>query len=132
MLSLTHLAYRFLIDAYVTCFTFPYLASSHSNLVPLRFLCREKKLKEQEQQEMANEKNQTRSDSSASDTSSPAKTDDVTPEFQCNVERVDVNLTSAESPMDGSDLEGDFERRSTSSDERELANVPPGLREAVK
>ena len=71
-------------------------------------------------------------DSSASDTSSPERTDDVTPEFECKVERVDVDLMSAESPMDGSDLDGDFERRTTSSDERELANVLPWLREAAK
>jgi len=70
--------------------------------------------------------------SSASDTSSPERTDDVTPEFECNIERVDVDLMSAESPMDGSDLDGDFERRSTSSDERELTNAPPWLREADK
>ena len=73
-----------------------------------------------------------REDSLASDTSSPERTDNVTPEFECNIERVDVDLMSAASPMDGSDLDGDFERRSTSSDERDMANVPPWLREAVK
>ena len=117
----------------MTCFTCSYLASCQSNGVPLRFVCREKEQKDQEQQEIADEKDQTRPDFSASDTSAPAQTDDVTPEFQCNIERVDKDLMSpAESPMDGSDLDGDFERRTTSSDERELANVPPWLREAVK
>ena len=74
-----------------------------------------------------------RDDTSASDISSSERTDDVTPEFECNVAREDaVPIMPAETTVSGSDLDDDFERKSTSSDERQLPNVPPWLREAVK
>lgn len=70
---------------------------------------------------------------SAGDSSLADKTDDVTPDFECNIPREEVDLImSAETRMSGSDYNDDFERHSTSSDEREMPNVPPWLREAVK
>ena len=72
-------------------------------------------------------------DNSAGDHLSSERTDDVTPEFEFNVARENADLImAAETPMSGSDLDDDFMRHSTSSDEREIPNVPPWLREAVK
>ena len=69
----------------------------------------------------------------ASDSSSTESTDDVTPDFECNIAREEVDLiVSPEITMSVNDFHDDFERQSTSSDEREMPNVPPWLRDAVK
>ena len=69
----------------------------------------------------------------ASDSSSTERTDDVTPDFECNITREEVDLiVSPEVTMSGNDFRDDFERQSTSSDERDMPNVPPWLRDAVK
>ena len=74
-----------------------------------------------------------RDDTSGSDISSPERSDDVTPDFECNVAREDADIIlPKETTISGSDLDDDFMRHSTSSDEREMPNVPPWLREAVK
>ena len=94
---------------------------------------RERKQKElQEQQESADQK-KSRDDITGSDSSSARRTDDVTPEFECNIAREDADLLiSGETTISGNDLEDDFQRHSTSSDEREMPNVPPWLRDAVR
>ena len=74
-----------------------------------------------------------RDTTSASDISSSERTDDVTLDFECNVSSEDADLIMpAETTMSGSHFGDDFERKSTSSDEGQLPNVPPWLREAVK
>ena len=69
---------------------------------------------------------------STSDTSSTGSTDDVTSDFECSVACEDGVLTPAETTMSGSDVDDEFQRQPTSSDERELLNAPPMLKEAVK
>ena len=84
---------------------------------------------------MSKGENEPRNETSASDSSSgPARTDDVTPDFECNIARVEDEdvMRGAESNMSGSEYGDDFERYSVSSDEQTLPNVPPWLREAVK
>ena len=78
--------------------------------------------------------NEPRNGTSASDSSSAARTDDVTPDFECNIARVEDEdlMRGAQSNMSGSEYGDDFERYSVSSDEQTLPNVPPWLREAVK
>lgn len=82
--------------------------------------------------QVSKDENEPRNETSASDSSSAARTDDVTPE--CNIVRVEDEglMRGAESNMSGSDYGDDFERYSVSSDEQTLPNVPPWLREAVK
>ena len=73
-----------------------------------------------------------RDHNTGSDTSSSETTDDVTSEFECNLAREAANLISAETHMGGSELDDDFQRHLTSRDEREMLNVSPWLREAVR
>ena len=74
-----------------------------------------------------------RDDTSASDISSPERSDDITPDFKCNVAlKTAVLILPTELTMSSSVLDDDFERHSTSSDERVMPNIPPWLREAVK
>ena len=84
--------------------------------------------------QVSKDENEPRNETSASDSSSAARTDDVTPDFECNIVRVkDEDLMrGAESNMSGSEYGDDFERYSVSSDEQTLPNVPPWLRDAVK
>ena len=83
---------------------------------------------------MSKDEKEPCNESSASDSSSAAMTDEITPDFECNIARVeDEDLTrGAELNMSGSEYGDDFERYSVSSDEQTLPNVPPWLREAVK
>lgn len=67
--------------------------------------------------------------------SSASESPDVTPDFECNIAHQlqdEDLLTGAESNISGSEFEDDFERHSISSDEKEMPNVPPWLRQAVK
>ena len=74
-----------------------------------------------------------RDKSSASDTLSPARTDDVTSDLKCNVASKDADLIlPTETTINGSDLDDDLKCDSTSSDEREMQNVPPRLTKAIK
>ncbi|KAL9986338.1 hypothetical protein ACROYT_G000475 [Oculina patagonica] len=84
--------------------------------------------------QVSNDEKEPRNETSASDSSSAARTDEVTPDFECNVECVEDGdlLTGAGSNISGSEFEDDFERHSISSDEQAMPNVPPWLRGAVK
>ena len=83
--------------------------------------------------EVPRDMKEPRDDTSESDISSSAKTDVVTSNFECNVSLEDQDvILPAETTMSGSDLDGDLKCHSTSNDEREMPNVPPWLREAVK
>ena len=84
--------------------------------------------------QVSKNENEPRNETSASDSSSATRTDDVTPDFECNIARVEDEdlMRGAQSNMSGSEYGDDFERYSFSSDEQTLPNVPPWLREAVK
>ena len=70
---------------------------------------------------------------SVSDHSSLERTDDVTPGFKFKVACDDADvIMAAETTMSGSDLDDDFVRHSTSSDEQKMQNVPPGLKETLR
>ena len=84
--------------------------------------------------QISKDEKEPRNETSASDSSSVARTDEITPEFECNIAHVEDEdlIREAESNMSGSEYGDDFERFSVSSDEQTLPNVPPWLREAVK
>ena len=78
------------------------------------------------------EQKEPRDDNSVSDHSSPDRTNDVTPEFESNLAHEHADLVmAAETTMSGHDFDDDFERHSTLSEEREMPNVPPRLKQAV-
>ena len=84
--------------------------------------------------QVSKDESEPRNETSASDSSSAARTGDFTPDFECNIARVEDEdlMRGAESNMSRSEYGDDFERYSVSSDEQTLPNVPPWLREAVK
>ena len=84
--------------------------------------------------QVSKDEKEPRNETSASDSSSAARTDEITPDFECNIPRVEDEdlMRGAESNMSGSEYGDDFERYSVSSDEQTLPNVPPWLREAVE
>ena len=97
------------------------------------FSHRERKQKELREQQQSADQKKSRDDIIGNDSSAAHRTDDVTPEFECNIAREDSDLLiSAENTISGNDFEDDFQRHSTSSEEREMSNVPPLLRDAVK
>ena len=73
------------------------------------------------------EQNKTRDNDVRSDASSPETSYDVTSDFKCDVAR-----DATETTMSGSELDVDFQRQSTSSDERGMPNLSPSRRKAVK
>ncbi|KAJ7384547.1 hypothetical protein OS493_021178 [Desmophyllum pertusum] len=84
--------------------------------------------------QVSKDQKEPRDETSASDSSSAARTNEITPDFECNIARVEDGdlLTGAESNLSGSEYEDDFVRHSISSDEKAMPDVPPWLRAAVK
>ena len=84
--------------------------------------------------QVCSDEKEPREESSASEVSSSARTEDVTPDFECNVSPVleEELRIGAEADFSGSEFGDDFERHSKSSDEKAMPNVPPWLREECK
>ncbi|CAH3038755.1 unnamed protein product [Pocillopora meandrina] len=89
---------------------------------------------ETDSKQVCSDEKEPREESSASEVSSSARTEDVTPDFECNVAPVleEELRIGAEADFSGSEFGDDFERHSKSSDEKAMPNVPPWLREECK
>lgn len=93
---------------------------------------RVRKQRQPQQQEQVVDQ-ESREDIKDGDWISTERSVSVTPEFECNIAGEDENLIlSAEDSMRSNNFEDDFQRHSISSDEKQMPNVPPWLREAVK
>ncbi|XP_027060116.1 centromere-associated protein E-like [Pocillopora damicornis] len=89
---------------------------------------------ETDSKQVCSDEKEPREESSAGEVSSSARTEDVTPDFECNVAPVleEELRIGAEADFSGSEFGDDFERHSKSSDEKAMPNVPPWLREECK
>ena len=70
-------------------------------------------------------KKESRDDNLVSDFSIPEKTDDVMPQLNGDFACKHTNLMSAETTMNTSDVDEDFQSHSTSSSEQQIPNVQP-------
>ncbi|PFX29083.1 hypothetical protein AWC38_SpisGene6134 [Stylophora pistillata] len=91
-------------------------------------------LLETEAKLVCSDEKEPREESSASEVSPAARTEDVTPDFKFNVTPVHEEelCMGAEANFSGNDFGDNFERHSKSSDEKTMPNAPPWLREEYR
>ena len=77
-------------------------------------------------------KKEPRDDNLASDISPSERTDDVTPPLDCDFACENTNLMSAETTMNTSDVDNDFQSHSTASSEQQPPNMQLWLNETAK
>lgn len=85
-------------------------------------------------QQCCSDEKEPREESSASEVSPAARTEDVTPDFKFNVAPVHEEelCMGAEANFSGNEFGDNFERHSKSSDEKTMPNAPSWLREEYR